>query len=189
VEKLLGWERNKERARTLGVQWHEVVGAENLEAAIEAAEAEADEDGESSFEFFMNEFEEMGFSFSAGEFTPKTGPRRKKPKPPPPQGSFAQMFGADNIFGTPSIRQMKRHAELTPQTTFEQGWDGEIRRFALTYAHGRGIKETETNEHFADYKRIHHWETRSDWLLSWTRFLNGHLQRYQRAEYLRNLPG
>ena len=98
VVALLEGERGKEQARTLGAQWHRVVGTEDLEAAIEAAEADANENGETSFEFFMNEFEEMGFSFSAGEFAPMMGPRRKKPKSKRPQRDQRQLRQFHSVF-------------------------------------------------------------------------------------------
>jgi hypothetical protein len=158
VVALLEGERGKEQARTLGVQWHRVVGTEDLEAAIEAAEADAAENGETSFEFFVDEFEQMGFSFSAGEFAPMMGPRRKPKPKPKPKHLIAEPM--------PTVRELKAAAAMEPARSLKDAWP-KIERNAYGYALDRKFKAEEFQDLADIFADRHRDERRSDWLLAW----------------------
>lgn len=170
VEKLLGWERTKKGARTLGVQWHGIIGTEDLEAAIVAAEADPYDDGTSSFEFFMNEFEEMGYSYSAGEFAPICGPRRKKPK--------SKQLVAEEM---PSIRELKEAARTEPERSLQAAWP-KIERKAYGYALARNFKPNDFQDLAETFADRHQREQRSDWLLAWRGFIGRRARNIEEAD-------
>jgi hypothetical protein len=164
VEKLLGWERGKARARALGVQWYEMAGAEHLEQVIEAGEADAVRSGYTSHEFLMNEFGEMGYLNC--ELAPKIGPRRPKAKPKPKPQPATPLI----VEPMPTTRQLKAAAAREPARTLPDVWPT-IRGKAYGYAVSRKFKPEDFNELAETFYARHRRERRSDWLLAWMPYI------------------